>query len=421
MMNPLYNTGLQLYRLGARIAASRSAKIKKMVDGQSRVFDYLSRRVSPGGRWIWIHAASLGEFEQGRPLIEMIREREPSARILLTFFSPSGYEVRKYYNKVDAVCYLPFDTASLSRRFLDAVNPSMAIFIKYEFWGNYLTELRRRGVPTYLVSAIFRPGQSFFKWWGGWFRQMLRCFTRIYVQDQNSVDLLASIGVKDVCITGDTRLDRVSDVKNKSLKTPSLAAFTDGAAMTLVAGSSWEPDEDIYIPWLNKHPEVKAIIAPHEFDDARLARLTERIDGRSVSLSQWSAHIASGGDVADFADVRAVIVDCFGQLSSLYRLGDVAYIGGGFGKSIHNINEAAVYGIPVLFGPRHAKFKEATDLLDCGGAFSAPDAAGMTAALDRLLSDPAVREAAGKAAGDYIASHIGATAHIFDNLFASHR
>ena len=421
MMNPLYNTGLQLYRLGARIAASRSAKVKKMVDGQSRVFDYLSQRIRPGERWIWIHAASLGEFEQGRPLIEMIKERDRSAKILLTFFSPSGYEVRKDYDKADAVCYLPFDTASLSRRFLDTVNPSMAIFIKYEFWGNYLTELRRRGVPTYLVSAIFRREQSFFKWWGGWFREMLRCFTQIYVQDQHSVELLASIGIKDVCITGDTRLDRVSDVKNKPLKTPSLTALTADTPMTLVAGSSWEPDEDIYIPWLNSHPEVKAIIAPHEFDDTRLARLKERVDGRAVLLSEWSAHMAEGGDPADFADVRAVIVDCFGQLSSLYRLGDVAYIGGGFGKSIHNINEAAVYGIPVVFGPHHTKFKEASDLLRAGGAFSASDATGITAALDRLLADRAARAAAGKAASDYIASHIGATAQIFSELFPSRR
>lgn len=418
MMNPLYNTGLQLYRLGARIAASRSDKIRKMVDGQSRVFSYLSQRVRPGERWIWIHAASLGEFEQGRPLIEMIKEREPSVKILLTFFSPSGYEVRKDYDKADAVCYLPFDTASLSRRFLDVVNPTMAIFIKYEFWGNYLTELRRRQVPVYLVSAIFRPGQSFFKWWGGWFRQMLRCFTRIYVQDRQSVDLLSSIGVQNVTITGDTRLDRVSDVKNQPLKVPSLAAFVADAPMTLVVGSSWEPDEDIYFPWFNSHPEVKAIIAPHEFDDARLARLMERVDGRAVLLSQWSERMARGGDVADFADVRAVIVDCFGQLSSLYRLGDIAYVGGGFGKSIHNINEAAVYGIPVVFGPRHAKFKEATDLLRCGGAFSASDGTAMTAILDRLLSDPKARDAAGKAAGDYIASHIGATATIYDDLFA---
>lgn len=417
MMNPLYNAGLQLYRLGARLAASRSAKIKKMVEGQNVVFDYLSRKVLPGERWIWIHAASLGEFEQGRPLIEMIKECEPSAKILLTFFSPSGYEVRKDYGQVDAVCYLPFDTPALSRRFLDAVNPSMAIFIKYEFWGNYLSELRRRNVPTYLVSAIFRPSQLFFRRWGGMFRGMLKCFTHIYVQDRRSADLLAGIGVENVSITGDTRLDRVSDVKNQPLKTPSLAGFGKDAPMTLVVGSSWQPDEDIYTPWLNANPAVKAIIAPHEFDQARLDVLKERIDGRVLLLSQWSAHVAAGGDLADFADVRAVIVDCFGQLSSLYRLGDVAYIGGGFGKSIHNINEAAVYGMPVVFGPRHEKFKEATDLLACGGGFSANDAAGMTAVLDSLLADPKARKAAGEAAGKYISSHIGATSYIYNDIF----
>lgn len=416
-MNPLYNVGLHLYRFGAKIAATRSQKIKKMVVGQRAAFDYLSRRVGPGEDWIWIHAASLGEFEQGRPLIEMIKERRPSTKILLTFFSPSGYEVRKDYGHADAVCYLPFDTPGLSRRFLDIVNPSMAIFIKYELWGNYLTQLRSRGIPAYLVSAIFRPQQSFFKWWGVWFRQMLGCLTKIYVQDSRSVELLAGIGVTNVAKTGDTRIDRVSDIKNHPLKVPEIACFGEDASLRLVVGSSWEADEDVYMPWLNAHPEVKAIIAPHEFDDDRLVKLIDRVDGKAVLLSQWRAMVESGD--GDVAQVRAVIVDSFGQLSSLYRLADVAYIGGGFGRSIHNINEAAVYGIPVVFGPRHGKFKEAADLLACGGAFSAADAAGISAALDSLAADPSLRRRAGEAAGAYVDSHLGATAYIYDDIFPS--
>lgn len=416
-MNPLYNAGLHLYRLGAKIASTRSPKIKKMVAGQREAFDYLSRCVGSERDWIWIHAASLGEFEQGRPLIEMIKERRPSTKILLTFFSPSGYEVRKDYGLADAVCYLPFDTPGLSRRFLDIVNPSMAIFIKYEFWGNYLTQLRERAVPTYLVSAIFRPQQSFFRWWGGWFRQMLGCMTKIYVQDSRSVELLAGIGVTNVAKTGDTRLDRVSDIKNHPLKVPEIARFGEDASLRLVVGSSWEADEDIYMPWLNAHPDVKAIIAPHEFDDDRLAKLIDRVDGEAVLLSQWKAMVESGAD--GIGRVRAVIVDSFGQLSSLYRLADVAYVGGGFGKSIHNINEAAVYGIPTVFGPRHGKFKEAADLLACGGAFSAADPAGIGDALDLLAADPSLRRRAGKAAAAYIDSHLGATAHIYDDIFPS--
>ncbi len=413
-MNPLYNTGIRLYGLAARIAAMRSPKVKKMIEGQSAAFDYLERRIDGASRWVWIHASSLGEFEQGRPLIEKIKSSDPSVKILLTFFSPSGYEVRKDYPLADAVSYLPFDTPRLVNRFLDIVNPSMAIFIKYEFWGNYLTALRDRGTPTYLVSAIFRPGQSFFRWWGGWFRQMLGCFTKIYVQDTVSIELLASIGVNNATRTGDTRLDRVSDVMNQPLKSPALARFGQGADMTLIVGSSWPADEQIYIPWLNAHPGVKAIIAPHEFDDRRLDELARSVNGTTLLLSAYNRRAAEG---ADLSGVRAVIVDGFGQLSSLYRLGDVAYIGGGFGKSIHNINEAAVYGIPVVFGPRHEKFKEAADLIACGGAFSAEEADGITAALDDLLADPARRQAAGQAAGAYIAANRGATDHIYNDIF----
>ncbi len=416
-MNPIYNTGLHIYRFAARLASIRSPKIRKMIQGQDRAFSYLKGKIKPGESWIWIHASSLGEFEQGRPLIEMIKERDPGQKILLTFFSPSGYEVRKDYDKVDAVAYLPFDTPKLSRRFLDVVNPKMAIFIKYEFWGNYLMGLRDRGVPTYLVSAIFRPTQSFFKWWGGMFRSIVRCFTKIYVQNEESVQLLESIKVTDVKITGDTRLDRVSDIKNHPLKVKGIEGFGVNAAMRLIIGSSWEADEDIYIPWINAHPDVKTIIAPHEFDAARIASLRSRLEGKTICISEWNEHLENGGDVTAIEQYDNIIVDSFGQLSSLYRLGDVAYIGGGFGKSIHNINEAAVYGIPVVFGPRHGKFKEASDLLACGGGFSATDPVGITVILGRLYSDVAYREAAGEAAGHYISRNLGATDSIYTDIF----
>ncbi len=410
-MNPLYNIALHSYAGAAHLAALRSPKIGKMIHGQRRTLHTLRQAVKPGQRWVWIHASSLGEFEQGRPLIEKIKAERPDCRVCLSFFSPSGYEVRKDYPLADAVVYLPFDTPANARKFVDALNPAMAIFIKYEFWGNYLRQLKRRNVPTYLVSAIFRPAQIFFRPWGDMFREMLRCFTHLFVQDDNSLRLLQSIGVTNASITGDTRLDRVNDVKN--LPDGGAAALHDFShgRFTLVAGSSWEPDENIYLPWLNANADVCAIIAPHQFDNKRLADLQSRIDGPTRLFSQWTPADSQN------PDIKAVIIDSFGLLSRLYRFVDVAYIGGGFGAGIHNINEAAVYGIPVVFGPKHGKFKEAADLIDCGGGFSVTDASSVAEVLSRLKDDSNARSAAGKAAGTYIAHHLGATDHIFSQIF----
>lgn len=383
-----------------------------MVAGQRRTFGRLKDAVAAHpGVWVWIHASSLGEFEQGRPLIEMIKARRPDIRICLSFFSPSGYEVRKDYDLADAVVYLPFDTPRNARRFLDILQPSMAIFVKYEFWGNYLHGLKRRNVPTYLISSIFRPGQIFFKSWGGMFRNMLRCFNHLFVQDEASRNLLNGIGLTNVSINGDTRLDRVNDVKNlPDGGAAALRGFNHGR-FTIVAGSSWEPDEDLYLPWLNKHDDVCAIIAPHKFDDHRLEALRSRINGETRLMSQWSAE-----DAANPA-IKAVIIDSFGLLSRLYRLADAAYIGGGFGAGIHNINEAAVYGIPVVFGPKHGKFKEAADLIACGGGYSIADGPSLTSRLDILKDRPAERAASGRSAASYIAHHLGATDRIYRHIF----
>lgn len=383
-----------------------------MVDGQRRTFSTLAEAVaSHPGKWIWIHASSLGEFEQGRPLIEKIKAQNHEIKICLSFFSPSGYEVRKNYELADAVVYLPFDTPANARQFVDILKPSMAIFIKYEFWGNYLQELKARHIPTYLISAIFRKGQIFFLPWGGTFRKMLRCFDHLFVQDEASQRLLAGIGITDVTINGDTRLDRVNDVKNlPDGKVTQLRDFINGR-FTLVAGSSWEPDEDLYIPWLNAHPDACAIIAPHQFDEHRLDLLRKRIEGPTRLLSQWTPN-----DNANH-DIKAVIIDSFGLLSRLYRLADAAYIGGGFGSGIHNINEAAVYGIPVIFGPKHEKFKEASDLIACGGAYTIADSHQLTTTLDTLKNDVAMRTESGQAAASYIAHHLGATDRIYKHIF----
>ncbi|MCM1036390.1 MAG: 3-deoxy-D-manno-octulosonic acid transferase [Bacteroides sp.] len=412
-MNPLYNAGIALYDLGIAVASARSAKVAHMRAGRRHTLDTLAetrRRVAPDGFDVWMHAASLGEFEQGRPVIERIRRECPDMKILLTFFSPSGYEVRHDYPLADAVEYLPSDSPAAVRRFLDAAAPRRAIFIKYEFWGNYLGELRRRGIPTYIISSIFRPAQRFFRAGGGMFRDMLRCFTHIFVQDDDSRRLLAAIGIKDVTVAGDTRFDRVTDILRSARPLPELEAWTAGAPFTFIAGSSWEPDEDVYIPWLVAHPEVRAIVAPHEFDAARLETLRRRL----APACLLSEAVAAGGVPEG---CRAVVVDSFGLLSSLYRLADMACVGGGFGAGIHNINEAAVYGIPVVFGPRHHKFKEAADLIAAGGAFEIAGRDDFAALASRLLADADARRAAGAAAGDYISRSVGASDIVFDHIF----
>ncbi len=408
-MDFLYNTGISLYKLGVRAASLKNHKAKQLLEGQARTFSYLKERLTPGTRYIWIHAASLGEFEQGRPLIEMIKAKQPDAHIVLSFFSPSGYEVRKGYNMVDAVVYLPFDLPENVDKFINLVNPQMAIFIKYEFWGNYLKTLKRRGIPTYLVSAIFRPGQVFFKPWGGMFREVLSCFTTMFVQNAASRTLLNKIGFNNVEVAGDTRFDRVADVRNAAKDFPVVERFVSNSKFTLVAGSSWQPDEDIIVPYFNSHPGMKLILAPHEFDKERLDALLAKFK-RPVSL-----YSCASADEMEQCD--ALVVDCFGILSSLYRYGQVAYVGGGFGAGIHNVNEAAVYGMPVVFGPNHKKFREATDLIACGGGFAIDGDEAFAKVMDKMLSNKAFLEKSGTIADKYIQSHLGATDFVYANIF----
>lgn len=414
-MNPLYNIGISLYGAAARLASLQSKKVSDMIAGQRATLDTLeSERLTkaPDGYDVWIHAASLGEFEQGRPLIERLRREHPDKKILLTFFSPSGYNVRRNYDRVDTVAYLPFDTPARVKRFLDAAKPKMAIFVKYEFWGNYLEQLHRRGIPTYLISSIFRPGQRFFRPGGEWARNMLRKFNHLYLQDEASRKLLAGIGIENTTVAGDTRFDRVTDIMRMAKEVKIAGKFTENAKFTLIAGSSWPADEDIYIPWIKANPQVKAIIAPHEFDKERLGLLRKRFAGKAVLLSELQFPSDLNGDE------QVLIIDCFGLLSSLYNYGSVAYIGGGFGAGIHNINEAAVFGIPVLFGPRHHKFKEASDLIACGGGFEINSREECNRVLDDMLDNPDARHSAGEAAAEYIQRSIGATDLIYADLFS---
>lgn len=424
-MNPLYTAGIAVYGGAARLVSLGSPKVRHMLHGQSetiRRLDAFRRTMAPDGFDVWFHAASLGEFEQARPLIDALLARDPSKSILLSFFSPSGYEVRCDYNPRVAVVYLPFDTPRNVDAFLDAARPRMAVFVKYEFWGNYLERLKKRNIPTYIISAIFRPSQRFFKPWGSMFRRMLGNFEHLYVQDEGSRRLLAGIGIENVTVAGDTRFDRVTAIRLNRKAIPEIECFLEaggGKRFTIVFGSSWERDENVYIPWLEAHAGVKAIIAPHEFDKNRLAAMRRRLGSdRTMLFSDFRRIYASSPEAAAEAagKLSCLIIDCFGLLSSLYAYADVAYVGGGFGAGIHNINEAATYGIPVLFGPRHSKFKEAADLIACGGAFSVDGAAAFDAAMTPLLDD-SLRKKAGKAAGDYIAANIGASDIIMADIF----
>lgn len=426
-MNALYNAGIRLYSSAAHVAALGSAKVRHMLNGQAETLARLKafrRKLAPNGFDLWIHAASLGEFEQGRPIIDAVLAAKPDTKILLSFFSPSGYEVRCNYDPRVAVVYMPFDLPGNVGKFLDIAAPKMAIFVKYEFWGNYLGELKRRDIPTYIVSAIFRPTQIFFKPWGGMFRSMLGCFEHIYVQDEQSRRLLANIGIDNVTVAGDTRFDRVTAVREKRRDIPEVEIFkaAQPEAFTMVFGSSWEKDEDVYIPALTERENVCAIIAPHEFDKDRLSAMRRRLGSdRTMLFSDFARLVKDSPKEAEkvAAGLRYLIVDCYGLLSSLYRYADTAYVGGGFGVGIHNINEAAVYGIPVIFGPNFAKFNEAIELTSLEGAFSINDTACFAAILDRVIGDKAFRTAAGKKAADYIASKVGATPIIMKSIFKS--
>lgn len=380
--------------------------------GQWKTNGILREKIDRNAKYIWFHASSLGEFEQGRPLIEKIKAENPEYKILLTFFSPSGYEVRKNYGGADVVCYLPFDTPYRVKKFLDLSKPVMAIFIKYEFWDNYLSELKRRNIPVYIVSAIFRKEQLFFKWYGGMYRKVLSYFTHIFVQDDASRELLSKYGVTNVSVFGDTRFDRVQDVYKNTKQVPMVDLFVNNNRsdnqLTMVAGSSWQQDEEVYLNYFNEHPELKLIIAPHEIHKDHLMHIESMLKRPSIRLSEATEK--------DIKGKSCLIVDSFGLLSSIYRYGDLAYIGGGFGAGIHNVLEAAVYGIPVIFGPKYQKFKEARDLLQVGGAFSITDEKTFESKMEELSTYRDLLEAAGAAAGDFVKSNIGATNRIIASI-----
>lgn len=432
----MYNIAIYIYLIGVAIGSLFNKKIKKMWRGEREAVDLLKEKVDPTAKYVWFHAASLGEFEQGRPLIEQLKATHPEYKILLTFFSPSGYEVRKNYEGADIVCYLPLDTIRNARRFLRAVHPVMAFFIKYEFWYNYLHILRHRGVPVYSVSSIFRPGQVFFKWYGRNYAKVLHCITHFFVQNEVSLQLLKGIGIDEATVVGDTRFDRVLQIKEQAKKLPIVEAFKGingkgdackddlsedacnddlsedackddlsengcKGCKVFVAGSSWQPDEDIFIRFFNDHPDWKLIIAPHVIGEDHLAYILDKLQMKAVRYTQATEQSA--------AEARCLIIDCFGLLSTIYRYGEIAYVGGGFGVGIHNVPEAAVWGVPVLFGPNNKRFQEAQDLLACKGSFEVTDYDSFNTIISRLISDDKFRHQCGEASANYVKSRSGAT------------
>mgnify|MGYP001059444688 FL=1 len=403
----MYSLAIHFYAFIIALISPFHKKARIMRLGQWKTNSILREKIDRNAKYIWFHASSLGEFEQGRPMMEKIKAEHPEYKILLTFFSPSGYEVRKNYNGVDVICYLPFDTPYRVKKFLNLANPSIAVFIKYEFWGNYLQEFKHRNIPVYIISSIFRRDQLFFQWFGYPYRKMLYCFTHLFVQDDRSAALLKEFGITNVTVTGDTRFDRVLDVRNQARELSPVEHFVcEGGKekrLTLVAGSSWPQDEEILIPYFNEHPEMKLIIAPHEIHREHLMYIESLLKRPSVRLSDvfHDQSLAEGKD--------CLIVDSFGLLSSIYRYGTIAYIGGGFGAGIHNTLEAAVYGIPVLFGPKYHKFKEAKDLIKVGGGFSVSDKQSFCEKMDELLTYHEVLEAAGESAGQFVNGNAGAT------------
>lgn len=407
----MYNILLYLYELGIIVATLFSEKVKKMWKGERDAFKLLKEKVDPEAQYAWFHAASLGEFEQGRPIIEEYRRVFPQHKILLTFFSPSGYEVRKNYDGADIVCYLPIDTPTNALRFLRTVRPVVAFFIKYEFWYNYLHILRHRNVPVYSVSSIFRKEQVFFKWYGYQYRHVLRCFTHFFVQNEESKRLLATLGMDNVVVTGDTRFDRVIQIARESKSIPVVKAFKNDQKV-FIAGSSWLPDEQIFLPYLAKHPDWKVVIAPHVIGESHLEQIMKLLEGRKVlRYTQIDAD-----DVYSIGEAEVLIIDCFGLLSSIYKYGDVAYVGGGFGVGIHNLPEAAVWNIPVIFGPNHQKFQEAKELKECGGGFSIEGAEDFKKIMDSFLASEATLKNAADAAGNYVKTRSGATEKLLEIL-----
>ena len=409
-MGILYNIGVGCYTLGISLAACCNHKARLWRDGRKALLSRIEERMAGiTDRVVWIHAASLGEFEQGRPIIERIKREMPDTVVVVTFFSPSGYEIRKNYPLADFVFYLPADSPHNVTRFLDAIHPDIAIFIKYEFWLNYLNELHRRSIPTYLISAIFRPSQIHFRPWGVMWRRALRCYSSIFVQDKASEQLLQGVGYRRAIVAGDTRFDRVAEIAQNAKRIPIIELFR-GTTPLFVAGSTWGKDEELLTELINAHPDTRFIIAPHEMDESRMQRLEATIQG---GVARYTRSMEG----SDFSGVQVLILDTIGLLSSAYSYARWAYIGGGFGTGIHNTLEAATFGLPIAFGPNYHKFREARDMVELGAATSITSAAELMDWFATIKEEGEALQKASSSALSYTKEHCGATDTIMGVIF----
>ena len=406
----LYNIGILLLGLAVRTLSLFQGKARLWVSGRRGVFKKLPLAFSAEDRVVWVHCASLGEFEQGRPVIEQIRRQRPEYKILLTFFSPSGYEIRKNYADADHICYLPLDTPRNARRFLRAVHPEVAIFVKYEFWLNYLHRLPAAGCRTFIISSIFRPRTIFFKWYGGAFRRALATFEKIFVQDERSLELLGGIGICNVVVAGDTRFDRVAEIAAGAKSVEAVERFSGGRKL-FIAGSTWPDDERLLLELAQRRPELKFVIVPHEIEEQRIAGIAEASPRKVIRYTQIDAD-------TDLRTAEILIIDTIGILSSVYRYAALGYIGGGFGVGIHNTLEAAVYGIPIAFGPNYGKFREAVELIAAGVAKSISNIEELGDWAVGLLADPGLYDKTCREAAGYVDKNKGATKEIMAAIFS---
>lgn len=409
-MRAFYTTAVRFYSLIISLAAFfGKKKAKQWINGRKNWSLDLSQSIPTNKKLIWFHAASLGEFEQARPLIEKIKKEKPNFFILLSFFSPSGFEIQKEYKFADKVCYIPLDTPSNARKFIDIITPELSIMVKYEFWFNILNELEKRQLKTILISGIFRPSQHFFKWYGGWFRKQLKVFDTFFLQNKKAQALLNDIGYNNTVISGDTRFDRVYDLAQERYESKRIEAFCSQQS-TLIFGSSWDKEHDFAKQLSNANWDIKIIIAPHEIEKSKMVVLKKSFDGQAILWSELSKNEIP-------SKTKVLIIDQIGMLSKIYRYATVAIIGGGFGAGIHNVLEAAVYGCPTIFGPNYKKFQEAKDLIKEHGAYSIADYSSLKSTIQQLLTDSAFHATTAAKAKKYVEQHAGATEQVFHTIF----
>ncbi|QLC66114.1 3-deoxy-D-manno-octulosonic acid transferase [Flavobacterium sp. LPB0248] len=405
----LYNLTIYIAGFFLKIVALFSPKIKLFIEGRKNVFSILEEKIKANDKTIWFHSASLGEYEQGLPVIEEIKKKYPSHKIIITFFSPSGYEVRKNNTVADVTIYLPLDTKSNAKRFLKLVHPEFAFFIKYEFWLNYLKELEKSKTPTYLISGIFRDNQMFFKWYGGFYRKALNAFTYFFVQNESSKQKIESLGFKNVIVSGDTRFDRVNTILERDNRLDFVENFKNNQP-TIVVGSSWPKDEVLIAEYINHAPEnVKFIIAPHNIKPDQILDLLSKITKSTILFSEK--------ENKDLCNYNVLIIDTIGILTKIYSYGTIAYVGGGFGNpGIHNILEPATFGIPIVIGPNYSNFAEAIALVEIGGCLTISTNAELKAVFDQLLNDKNFLEEKSKICKSFIQDNKGATETIMKRI-----